>query len=159
MAQWFQLTVNPWELVVRGSVMYVGLLLAFRFVLRRETDSVNMADLLFIVIVADAAQNALSGEYKSVGDGAVLVGTLIAWNVLLDWLAFRSRFFRRIIQRAPLPLIEDGRLLRANLKRMWITAEEVQSKLREAGIDDVAKVKRAFLEPSGELGLIRYDER
>lgn len=158
MAEWFHLTMNPWELVVRGSVMYVGLVLAVRFLLRRDIGSMNMADVLFIVIIADAAQNALSGGYQSIGDGAILVGTLVAWNIAFDWLSFHSRWMRRLIEPAPLQLIRDGRWIRPNLRRAWITTDEVLSKLRAQGIEDPSAVCRAFLEPDGELGVIRKEE-
>jgi uncharacterized membrane protein YcaP (DUF421 family) len=66
-------------------------------------------DLLFIVLVAD---------------GAVLVGTLVAWNILLDWLAFRSPAVRRLLTPDSLPLVINGSLLRQNMKKEWITREE-----------------------------------
>ena len=153
----FALTVNPLELVVRGSIIYVGLVLVLRFLLRRDVGSMSMADMLFIVLVADASQNAMAAEYKSLTDGVVLLGTLVAWNVLLDWLSYRSPLIRRMLEPPALPLIKDGKLLRQNLKKEWITVEEVQSKLREAGIGDIKEVRTAFLEPSGELGVIRWN--
>ena len=159
MAEWFQLTMNPWELVLRGTVMYLGLVFALRFLLRRDVGSMNMPDVLFIVLVADAAQNGMSGDYRSIGDGAVLVSTLIGWNLLLDWLSFHSPVFRRLVEPKPLPLIRDGKWLRANLRQAWITTDEVLAKLRQRGIEDVSKVRRAYLEVDGELGVIRDDEK
>lgn len=67
-----------WHMVVRGTVVYWFLLLVFRFVLRRDIGSMGVADLLFVVLVADASSNAMQGEYKSINDGLVLLGTLIA---------------------------------------------------------------------------------
>ena len=157
-SEWFELTVSPWELIARGTILYLGLVLTLRFVLRRDIGSLSVADLMFIVIVADAAQNALSGEYKSITEGAILVGTLVAWNVALDWLAYRSARFRRILEPPALPLIKDGHLVRSNLRKEWITVEELQGKLRESGIDDIAQVRAAYLESSGELGVIRADD-
>jgi uncharacterized membrane protein YcaP (DUF421 family) len=151
----FAWTVPPTELIARGTLIYLGLVLCFRFLLRRDIGSMSTADLLFVVLIADAAQNAMAGEYKSVGDGAVLVATLIFWNVVLDWLAYRSAALRRILEPPPLPLIKNGRWIRANLKQQWITTEEVEAKLREHGIESVAQVKAAFLEPDGELGVIK----
>jgi uncharacterized membrane protein YcaP (DUF421 family) len=157
-SDWFELTVSPWELVARGTILYLGLILTLRYVLRRDVGSMSVADVMFIVIVADASQNALSGEYKSITEGLILVGTLVAWNVALDWLAYRSPAFRRFIEPPAVPLIKDGRVLRGNLRKEWITTEELQAKLRESGIDDVAQVRMAYLESSGELGVIRADE-
>ena len=137
--------------------MYLGLVLTFRFILRRDVGSLGIPDVLFIVLVADAAQNAMAGEYKSIADGIVLVATLVFWNVALDWLAFRSRAMRRFIEPPSLPLIRDGKWVRRNLKHQWITTEEVLSKLREHGIEHIAQVRIARLEPDGELGIIRKD--
>jgi uncharacterized membrane protein YcaP (DUF421 family) len=159
MSEVFGFTMNPLELVLRGTLMYLGLVLVMRFLLRRDMGSVSTPDLLFIVLVADAAQNAMAGGYKSLADGAVLVGTLVGWNMALDWLVYRSRAARRLLTPPSLPLVIDGRLVRANMKKEWITREELESRLREAGIDDVALVHRAVLESSGELGIIRRDEK
>lgn len=159
MQQLFSFTMNPAELFVRGTLMYIGLILVLRFALRRDVGSMSMPDVLFIVLVADAAQNAMAGEYKSVADGAALVGTLVFWNIVLDWASFHSATFRRFIEPPALPLIINGHWVRENLKKQWITVEEVQSKLREAGIDDIGVVQRAVLESSGELGIIRRDAK
>ena len=155
MAEWFRLTVDPVELVVRGSLVYVGLILVTRFLLRRDIGSMSMADILFVVLVADASQNAMSAEYRSLGDGAILLGTLIGWNVALDWMSFRSRAIRWLVEPPSVCLIRDGRWQRKNLKHEWITTDEVLAKLRESGIADIAEVKAAFLEASGELGIIK----
>ena len=157
MSDLFTLTVAPAELFLRGTLIYLGLVLCFRYLLRRDIGSMSTADLLFVVLIADAAQNAMAGEYKSIGDGAVLLGTLIVWNIALDWLAYRSAIFRRLVEPPPVPLIKNGRWIRANLKQQWITTEEVETKLREHGISSIAQVRAAYLEPDGELGIIKRD--
>ena len=87
----FSLSMNPLELVIRGVLIYVGLVLLLRFVLRRDLGQLGVADVLFIVLIADAAQNGMAGEYRSIADAVVLLGTLAACNLLLDWAAFRWR--------------------------------------------------------------------
>jgi len=87
--QMFVPSVSPLELVIRGSIMYLAILAAMR-IFRRQAGSLNTADLLVVVLVADAAQNGMSSDYKSVTDGLVLVGTIYAWNYLLDAAAFPS---------------------------------------------------------------------
>lgn len=151
----FRLSVPLLELVLRGSAVYAFLFLIFRFVIRRDVGSVGIADLLLLVLVADASQNAMSGGYTTVSEGLVLVGTLIGWNVLLDWLAFRFPSVRRLVEPDALPLIRDGRLLRHNMRREFITEEELWARLREQGIDDLARVKAAYLEPDGNFSVIR----
>ena len=85
----FGLTMSPLELIARGTAMFWFLYALFRFVLRRDAGSIAMADVLLFVIIADASQNALSGAYKSVTDGMILVITIVLWNLAVDWAAFR----------------------------------------------------------------------
>lgn len=153
----FHLGVAPLELVVRGTAIYWFIFLLFRFVLRRDTGSIAIADILLLVLIADAAQNALAGGYTTITEGMILVGTIAGWNYLLDWLAFRFERIHRLLEPPPLPLVRNGRLLRANLRRELLTIDDLRSKLREQGVDDFAKVKSAFMEANGEISIIRVD--
>lgn len=81
-------SVSPIEIGIRGTLMYWFLSLMLRFIARRDIGSLGIADLLIVVIVADAAQNGMTGKGDSVVDAALLVATLIAWNRLLDWGAW-----------------------------------------------------------------------
>src|SRR6476660_9469187 len=101
--------VPAWELILRGSAMYWFLFLIFRVVLRRDVGAVGIADVLFVVLVADASQNAMTGGYTSMAEGAVLVATLIGWNLLLDWTAYRFPWAYRMVEPRPLLLIRRGR--------------------------------------------------
>ena len=92
----------------RGTAMYWFLFVLFRVVLRRDTGSLAIADVLLLVIIADAAQNAMSGSYQSVTDGFILVGTIAGWNLLVDWLSFRFERFRKVFEPQPLQLVRDA---------------------------------------------------
>ena len=151
----FGLSLSPWELVIRGTAMYLFLFLLFRVVIRRRVGSVGMADILILVIVADASQNAMSGEYKSDTEGAILVGTIIAWNMVIDWLNFHVPALRDWLEPPPLPLIENGRLLRRNLRQEYLSEDELNAKLREHGIDDVREVAKAHMESDGQISVIK----
>ena len=151
----FGLTMSPWELIIRGSAMYLFLFLLFRMVIRRRVGSIGMADILILVIVADASQNAMSGEYKSVTEGAILVGTIIAWNMAIDWLNFHVPALRDWLEPPPLPLIQDGRVLHRNLRHEYLSEDELKAKLREQGVDDVREVAKAHMESDGQVSVIK----
>jgi len=155
----FAFSVSPWEMIIRGSAMYWFLLLLFRVVVRRRVGAVGISDLLLLVIIADAAQNAMAGEYRSVTDGFILVATIVAWNTLVDWLTYRSAFLARLFEPAPLLLIHRGHVLWRHLRMEFVTEDELRSKLREHGIDDYKEVEKAYLEPDGGLGVIRRPAR
>ncbi|MBC8007099.1 MAG: DUF421 domain-containing protein [Prolixibacteraceae bacterium] len=155
LAKLFELTVPVWELAIRGSAMYWFLFLAFRFVLRRDMGSVGIADILVLVVVADAAQNAMSGGYESISDGMILVGVLLGWNLLLDFLGYRFSAIGRFLEPAPLPLVRNGRMIRRNMRVQFITEDELHTKLRQNGVESLAQVKAMYLEPDGEVSVIK----
>jgi len=95
------------EIVLRGSVMYISLFILLRVILKRQTGSLGMTDLLLITLLADASQNAMAGEYTSIIDGIVLVATIIFWNYAFDWLSFKFEWFSRLIEPTPLLLVKD----------------------------------------------------
>jgi uncharacterized membrane protein YcaP (DUF421 family) len=147
------------EIIVRGSVMYLALTILLRIVLKRQTGTLGMTDLLLITLLADASQNAMAGEYRSLPDGIVLVATIIFWNYFFDWLTVKSEWFERLIEPPPLPLVKRGKLLRRNMRRELITEAELLGKLREQGVDDLSKVKLANIESDGQISLIQYEEK
>lgn len=144
------------ELVLRGSLIYWFLLLMFRFVLRRDAGALGVADLLFVVVVADASQNAMSGSYQTVGEGFILVGTLGAWNYAVDWASYHWRPARYLTDPPPLLLIDRGKVLERNLRRQHITLEDLEQQLRLSGMLDVTEVRRAYLEGDGKISVVGY---
>ena len=154
-ASLFRFDLNPLELVLRGSLMYWFIYLLFRFVLRRDVASIGIADILLLVLIADASQNALAGGYTSVAEGCVLVATIAGWNYALDWASYRFEIVRRLAEAPPLPLVRHGRVLRANLRREMLTLDDLHAKLREQGIEDVSQVKAAFMESDGMISVVR----
>ncbi len=152
----FAMHVSPLELILRGTLMYWFLLLIFRFVLRRDPGSLGIADILLVVIIADASQNAMAGEYQTVAEGMTLVGTLVFWNYALDWAAYRWKWAHKLTEAPPLQLIKAGRPLNRNLRKEFLTREDLDGELRQAGIDDIRKVRAAYLEGDGKFSVLTY---
>lgn len=158
--QWseiFTFTVSPFELMIRGTLIYFFLFCLFRFFVRRDAGSLSVSDLLVIVIIADAAQNGMSGEYRSVIDGAVLIGTIIFWNAVLNFLSFHYAPIHRFVVPRPVCLVKDGIPQRHALHRQLITTDELNEMLRQHEIEDILQVKRAYLEPDGQITVIRKE--
>lgn len=142
------------EIVVRGTVMYLLLFALLRLVLRRESGTVGITDLLVVVLLADAAQNALADDYTSLPDGALLVATIIFWSVALNWLGFRFPQMERWVHPPPLPLVRDGQLLWRNMRRELLTEGELMSQLRFQGVDDLTVVEAAYMEGDGRISVV-----
>lgn len=142
---------------VRGSLTYIMLFVILRFLLKRQSGVIGIADLLVVVLIADAAQNAMAHEYKSITEGALLVLTIVFWNYFIDWLGFRFKPLRRFTRPPPLKLIEDGHMIFRNMQKEMITAEELNSQLRQQGVQNCSEVKEAFIEGDGRISIIRQD--
>ena len=156
---WHELLVpsgNVLELVLRVSAMYLLILAGFR-VFRREAGSLSVSDLLVVVLIADAAQNGMAGEYKSLTEGAIAVGTIFLWNYALDWLAYRSRIVHWLLHPPPLALVRNGQLQARNLRAELITKGDLLEQLREQGIADVRQVRTCHLESDGRISVVRAD--
>ena len=138
------------EILIRGTVMYFALFLLLRFVQKRSS-SMSTADLLVIVVIADAAQNGMAGDYKSLPDGVLLVAVIVLWIVALDWLGYHVPRFARFLHPVPLDLVRDGVPNERNLERELITRDELMSVLREQGIRRLEDVEEARMEGNGKV--------
>ena len=110
------------------------------------------------VLIADAAQNAMASEYKSVPEGLVLVATIVFWSYALDWLNFHVPWIRRLISPPPLELIRDGKVNRRHMRQELITVEELKEQLREQGIEDISLVRQACMESDGRISIVKHDK-
>jgi uncharacterized membrane protein YcaP (DUF421 family) len=141
------------ETVLRGTFTYLALFVLLRL-FRRQTGSLGPADLLVLLLIADASQNAMAGEYRSITDGLVLVGTIITWEYIIDAVSYHFPAVARWIERQPLKVIHQGRINHDHLRRELMTYDEFLSQLRQKGIDDPAKVKSSFIEGDGHISVI-----
>lgn len=147
------------EIFIRGTVVYLALFLMLRLVLKRQSSNLSVTDLLVIVLIADAAQNAMSSDYKSITDGLLLVGTIVFWDFLLDWIGYRFPFIGRFIRPEALPLVKDGKILYKNMRKELITQEELLSQMRVSGCEKIDDVKCAYMEGDGRISIISYDQK
>jgi uncharacterized membrane protein YcaP (DUF421 family) len=142
------------ELAIRGTAMYLGLFVLLRIVLKRHSGKVGIADLIVVVIIADASQNGLAGQYTSVTDGLLLVSVILFWSFAVDWLGYKSPRFQRLVVPRALPLVRDGQLLHENMRRELITHSELMSQLREQGVASLEDVALACIEGTGQISVV-----
>jgi uncharacterized membrane protein YcaP (DUF421 family) len=160
MPDWGQVFVPDVSLLesfLRGSLIYLSILLLFRVVLKRQGGSIGLPDIMLVVLVSECVSSALSADAKSVPNGLAAVAALLFWNYVIDWLCHRWAWLRRLLEPEPLQIVKDGKPIRKNMDAERISDEELEAQLRENGIDDVAKVKAAFVESEGTVSVIPMD--
>lgn len=153
----FGITLPVAELVARGTVVFLAVLVLMRVVGQREAGGLGITDVLLVVLVAEAAAPGLHGDGTSVGDTLVVVASVLFWSVVVDAVAYRWPRLGRVLKARPKELIENGELNRKVMRREFMTDAEVASILRLQGIDDVGVVKRARIEPNGMVSVLRRD--
>jgi uncharacterized membrane protein YcaP (DUF421 family) len=145
------------ELVVRATVLYFVVFLIMRFTLRRSAGELSMLDFIFVLLVANGAADAMTGGATSIPAGVVTVVTVVLWNFLLNSLGYYFPLIDRLIAPPPLLVIRDGKMVRNNMRREFLTKEELMAQLREQGVDDIARVKTAYLEGDGNISVVTFE--
>ncbi len=147
------------NIIFRSAVVYLFVLLGFRLTGKREVGQMTPFDLVLLLLIANAVQNAMTGPDTSIGGGLVAAGTLLTLNWILTQLVWRNRRIRKLVEGTPTLLIHRGHYLDANLSQEKITREDLQQVLREHGISQVEEVDLAVLEVDGVISVLRKDER
>lgn len=154
----FATMIAPWEIAVRTVLVYGAVLIGLRLAGKREIGQMTPFDLVVILLVANAVQNAMVGPDSSLTGGIISAGTLVSVNYLVSRIRDRVPWLRRAIEGQPTLLIRDGAMLEHNLAREHVDREEVLMALREHGIDEIGQVRAAILETDGSISVVQATE-
>ncbi len=141
------------EIVIRGTAIYLVLFTVMRFLPRREVGGMGAADILLIVLIADAVQNGMAGRYESITEALALAGTIFFCATLIDWIDYRFPQLH-LTEGPPLAVVRNGRLMRRNMAREQVTEEEVMSQLRQHGYESLEGVRAAYIEGDGHFSVL-----
>lgn len=154
----FTPTHSVLEMVVRATLMYFTIVALLKLVVKRQTGGVGQTDILMIVLIAEVAGPGFTSSYASVTEGAVLVGTVLFWSYVIEWLTFRFPAFERFFQPPTRLLIKNGRMLPRNMRAELVTKGELMTHLREEGINSISDVQEACMEPDGMISVIKKSD-
>lgn len=152
----------PWHLwgdiALRTTIIYLALLVGIRLTGSRQLGQMSAFDLVLLLIIANAVQNAMVGPDTSLAGGLVAAGVLLFWHQVIDRLRRSSRAFGRLLAGEGILLISNGAILEDQLRRAGVTRDELLQALREHGVPTIDQVRLAALEPDGAVSVIRYDD-
>jgi uncharacterized membrane protein YcaP (DUF421 family) len=151
--------VNPHELILRATVIYVAVLMLLRISGKRQIGQMGTTEFVAILLISNAVQNAMNGGDNSLVGGIVLAGVLVFLSVLISFFTYHSPFCARLFEGSPILLIHDGKIIEKNLRKELLSHEEVRGLLRKQGVDNVHEVKLAVLEADGILSIFRYTDQ
>jgi|SRR5690242_13114131 uncharacterized membrane protein YcaP (DUF421 family) len=155
---WFPGGLVLWQIVVRSAVVYVFLIVLLRFTGKRQIGQLAPFDLVLLLVLSNAVQNAMNGGDNSVLGGLISAATLVALNSAVALVTARSKKAEALIEGHPMVLIHNGRLYDTMMDRANITRHELNSALRQAGCACVEDVKYAVLENNGAISVVARNE-
>lgn len=146
------------EKLVRSVIVYVFIVLAFRLTGKRQVGQLTPFDLVVLLVLSNAVQNALIGNDNSLGGGLVGATALLVLNYLFVELTYRSKRLRRALEPSPTILVHDGRILEAHLHRERLTHDDLHAAIRRSGFVDATAIRFAVLEANGGISVVPWTE-
>ena len=153
----FGLTTPWWEIILRTAVVYVVVLVLLRTAGKRELGQMSPVDLVVILVIANAVQNAMTGGDNSLIGGIIAATTLVAVNVAFSRVGHQVPYLKHLFESEPTPLVKGGKLIKRNLERENVEEDELMMAAREHGIEDLVGIEAAYLERDGSISIIPKD--
>jgi len=140
-----------WEFIIRGLIIYVFLIVTLRLTGKRQVGQLAPFDLVLLLVLSNAVQNAMNGGDNSITGGLISASTLIVLNGLVGRATTKSKTLEKLIEGRPEVLIHNGKLYTEVMERESLTHHEVNAALRAAGCSSVEEVHCALLETTGQI--------
>lgn len=149
----------PLEVVVRAAIIYLCLITLFRIVPRKELARFSTSDVIVVLLVTTTVRRSIVAGDSSMTSALIGLSTILALDQFLNYLARSSPWWSDLIRGHRVLLVKDGELLEDNLARARITHDELFSRLRATGTDDISQVTRAMLERDGKVTFLFREPR
>jgi uncharacterized membrane protein YcaP (DUF421 family) len=147
------------QIVARTLLVYAGVLVGLRMMGKRELGQMTVFDLVVIILIANAVQNAMVGADVSVQGGLLAAAVLLLINRAVAALRIHSGVWGRLIEGTPTVLVQDGHFLEAALRKESLERRQVLTAMREHGIETIEQVRLAVLETDGSISIVPRDAR
>jgi len=149
-----ELAIPAWDVVLRTAAIYVVILVGLRLAGKREMGQMTVFDLVVLLLIANAVQNAMVGPDTSLLGGVLAAAVLLILNAIVARLRLRWPRLRRVIEGSPALLVLHGAVLPDHLRREGLDPETLEEALREHGVAKVADVEMAVLEIDGSISVV-----
>ncbi len=150
----FLLQVPGWAVALRTVLVYLALLVGLRLAGKREIGQLTVFDLVVLLLISNAVQNAMVGSDSSLTGGLIAAGVLLLGNRLVAQLRLRSTRLRRLVEGTPTLLVLHGEVIPEHLRRESLDEDTLEAALREHGVANIGDVEMAVLETDGSISVV-----
>jgi len=145
------------RIILSSIIIYLFIIVAIRLFGKKELAQLSVIDLVFILLISNAVQNAMVLGDNSLVGGMVAAGTLFVVNYILKFLQYRFPRFSSALQGDAIMLVYKGKVIESHMRLAKITSNELLEAIREHGVGDVSEVDLAILEVDGNISVISHD--
>lgn len=142
------------EIVGRSVIVYLFIVVAIRIAGKKELAQLSVIDLVFILLISNAVQNAMVGPDNSLIGGLIAAASLFLVNIILKFITYKFKKVDEIFEGEPVILIHKGKILQKNLDKEKIPLDELEASVREHGVEKIEDVDLAILEVDGNISII-----
>jgi uncharacterized membrane protein YcaP (DUF421 family) len=142
------------DIILRSLAVYIFIILAIRFFGKKELSQLSITDLVLILLISNAVQNAMVGPDSSLSGGLLAALTLFTLNYVIKLVTYKSKFISNILEGEPMMLVYKGFVKIENLHKLKITFEELAAVVREHGLEKVEDAELVMLERDGSISVI-----
>jgi uncharacterized membrane protein YcaP (DUF421 family) len=150
----WHLSAPWWEFIVRALIIYAFLLVLLRLTGKRQVGQLAPFDLVLLLVLSNAVQNAMNAGDNSVLAGIILSITLVSVNYLVGLATYKNKRLEKLVEGRPEVLIHNGKVYDDVLTREKLTRHELNAAMREAGCDCIDDVRYAVLENNGHISIV-----
>jgi uncharacterized membrane protein YcaP (DUF421 family) len=145
---------NYAHIIISTMAVYLFIVIAIRLFGKKELAQLSVVDLVFILLISNAVQNAMVGPDSTLSGGLVAASTLFVLNYIFKSLQYRYPRFSKVIQGDATMLIYKGKMIESHMKMAKITQEELMEAVREHGVETVTEVDLAIMEVDGSISVL-----
>jgi uncharacterized membrane protein YcaP (DUF421 family) len=150
---------DPAEIILRSAVVYITLFIGLRLMGKRELGQMTVFDLVVVLLLANAVQNAMVGPDTSLWGGLIAAAVLLLLNKGVAILRLQGIAWGRLLEGTPTVLVQSGQFLDPALRKEGLERTEVLMAMREHAIGDIEEVKLAVLETDGSISIVPKESR
>ncbi|EJL67503.1 DUF421 domain-containing protein [Chryseobacterium populi] len=151
--------MNPiLDVVVRSLCVYLFMVIAIRLFGKNQLSQLNAGDVVLLLLISNAVQNAMVGPDTSLQGGLIAALVLFVANFILKRLMFSNHAFETFMEEDPVILIRDGEVDQKALNKVKITRDELEEAIREHGVEKIENVKLSVLEVDGNISVVSEDD-
>ena len=144
-------------ITIRTIAVYLVVLLGLRLSGKREIGQMTVFDLVVLLLIANAVQNAMVGQDTSLIGGILAAVVLLGINAIVANLRLRWPRLRRLVEGTPTLLVLHGEVIPQHMRKEGIDEESLLAALREHGVAEISGVEMAVLEIDGSISVVPAD--